>query len=246
MKKILLIFLLVLQSIPSLSEAAMQLIERMQATQVGDYIVTAMDNNYTVLIIRSNIPSDHRLSFEEISVPASRIALNTPTWRGWRQWIEAGAQGNTSWLVYTIDTARGETVQLYSCNQQRALPITSTNQFLSKLLHLSFERLPKKDTKRIGPPPPQGSNDSRRHWSPQMIYEGKVISNVAFQAWKTRWPNDGGELSGKVITVYTPKISNDYPAYFPYWLEVQGLVGKAKIRIVDSGRGLNPNRGETF
>ena len=41
-----------------------------------------------------------------------------------------------------------------------------------------------------------------------------------------------------MIEVYVPHESNKYPAYFPYWLQISGMVGKAKVRIVDSGSQL--------
>ena len=32
--------------------------------------------------------------------------------------------------------------------------------------------------------------------------------------------------------------NQNYPSYFPYWLQVNGVAGKAKIRIIDSGSNL--------
>ena len=52
----------------------------------------------------------------------------------------------------------------------------------------------------------------------------------------------GADLSNKTIEIYLPRNSQIYPTYFPYWLQVNGVAGKAKIRIIDSGSRLkSPN-----
>lgn len=95
----------------------------------------------------------------------------------------------------------------------------------------------------MGPRPPEGARDTRRYWAPKMVYEGEVVFDLKFEAWKTRWPRDCTEMSGKTITAYLPEEGQrKYPAYFPYWLEIQGMLGKAKVRIIDSGKGLRSPR----
>ena len=71
-----------------------------------------------------------------------------------------------------------------------------------------------------------------------MIVEGQVVPGVEFNAWRTRWIKDDSELSGKVIDIYLPKDADKHLSYFPYWLQISGVVGKAKVRIIDSGLGL--------
>jgi hypothetical protein len=44
--------------------------------------------------------------------------------------------------------------------------------------------------------------------------------------------------SGKSIEVYVPHENNKYPSYFPYWLQISGLISNAKVRIIDSGTGM--------
>jgi len=231
-------FLMLIAAIfPATSKAAMFLKDRLQGAEVGDYIVTALDNTYTVLIIKEK--SDQQISIEEITIPSRRIKRPQFRWQGWRRWVECSAPGHTSWVLYTVERPSGQLLKCYSFPQNRWMDMSAAESFLSKLLTLRLARIPKKDVKRIGPPPPEGLRDLRRYWAPQMVYEGKAIQNVRFEAWRTRWPQDSTELSGKVITVYVPEDSDHrYPSYFPYWLEIKGIVGKAKIRIVDSGRNL--------
>lgn len=233
---ILAVVLLAASLAPSASDAAMYLIDRLQKAEVGDYIVTAVDNTYTVLIIRDK--HEHQISVEEITIPWARLQNPRFRWAGWRNWVESGAPGNTAWVMYTIHNPSGQVREYFSYTKNTWANMATADNFLSKLLNLRMVRIPNKDMRRVGPPPVEGQKDDRRKWAPQMTYEGQAIYNVAFEAWRTRWPRDGSELSGKTITVYVPEEDKRYPSYFPYWLEIQGWLGKAKIRIIDSGRGL--------
>ncbi len=218
--------------------AATFLRDRLKESKPGDYIVTRMDNTYTVILIKEK--SDRQISFEEITIPAQRLHNERFPWAGWRHWVENGAPGHTSWLLYSVNSGSGVMNEYYSYSQGRWCSITEANNFLSTLLNLRFVQIPRDKMKRVGivPPSERNGQDSRRIWIPKMIYEGKTVRNVEFDAWRTRWPKGNGELSGKTITVYLPRDEKKYPSYFPYWLEIQGMLGKAKIRIVDSGRGL--------
>lgn len=108
------------------------------------------------------------------------------------------------------------------------------NNILSKLLNLNLKPIPYSQRKKIGGRPTTASN----LWQPPIVVDGRKIEGVAFDAWRTYWPKDGSDLSGKMIEVYVPEENDKYPAYFPYWLQVSGFIGKAKIRIIDSGTKL--------
>jgi hypothetical protein len=226
--------------LPDYSEGAMFLIDRLQRAQVGDYIVTAIDNNYTVLIVKEKF--DHQMSIEEISIPAARLLNPRFRWAGWRKWVESGSPGNTSWVMYTIHLPSGKMREYYSYTQNTWIDMATVDNFLTKLLTLRMVRVPSKDLKRVGPPPFAGAEDKRKYWYPTMTYEGEILYNVAFEAWRTRWPRDCSEVSGKTITIYVPEEDKRYPSYFPYWLEIKGMLGKAKIRMIDSGRELYSTR----
>ena len=112
---------------------------------------------------------------------------------------------------------------------------------MSKLLNLKFTLIPENARKRVGPRASSG-RESRPLWQPRMIVDGQPINGVLFDAWRTRWPADGSELSGKMIEVYLPKDTERYPAYFPYWLQINGAIGKAKVRIINSGNKLQSSK----
>jgi len=120
--------------------------------------------------------------------------------------------------------------------------MSTVDNFLSKLLTLRMVKIPLNEMKKAGPKPPEGVPDNRHYWTPRVVYEGSTVHDVQFEAWRTKWPRDSNELSGKSIIVYLPKDDKRYPSHFPYWLEIQGMLGKAKIRIIDSGRNLKSPR----
>ncbi|ADI37905.1 putative uncharacterized protein [Waddlia chondrophila 2032/99] len=223
-------------------DAATFLKDRLQSSRDGDYIVTRIDNTYTVLLIKER--SEHQISIEEISIPVQRLHDKRFPWAGWKHWVENGANGHTSWLLYTIHVDSGMMREYFSYTSEQWHSMSDVNNFLSTLLNLRFVKIPRENMKRVGvvPPSEKYGQDSRRIWTPKLVYEGETIYGAEFEAWRTRWPRDCSELSGKTITVYLPEDEKKYPTYFPYWLEIQGMLGKAKISIVDSGHRMRSPR----
>lgn len=221
--------------------------DNLMKARPGDYIVTAQGNNYTLLLIREK--GADTLVIEEITVPNERFPRAVPTWR---QWVEEGAPGNTAWVIYEIAPASGQMYEFFSYTKNGWCDVPSAENFLGTLLNLRLARLDSSARRRVGPMPREGNGDKRPFWNPKLVVEGRTIPGVAFHAWKTRWPKDGSELSGKTIEVYLPQEGDKYPSYFPYWLQIGGAIGKAKVRIIDSGFGLQspkpnlPLRSPTF
>lgn len=200
----------------------------------GDYIVTSQSKNFTMLLIRDK--DEQNITIDEITLPAVRKPKEKLF--SWKTWIESGAPGNSCWLMYRISLPSGSVHNVFSFTKNEWVSIPEAQNFLSTLLALKLKLIPDSERKKVGPPPASDSLDRRSTWQPPMIVEGKTLKGVLFDAWRTRWPNDSSELAGKVIEVYVPKESDKYPAYFPYWLQINGIVGKAKVRIIDSGSGL--------
>lgn len=215
-------------------EAAIYLKENLKRGQPGDFIVAAQNKSYTLLHLVDK--KDHLLTVEEITVPSESIARNQFSWR---DWVGKGAPSHTSWILYTISLETSEIQSCYSLSKNGWYAISCKDIFLPTLLNLRLNEIPKNERKLIGPPPDEGSPDRRQIWQPTMMVDGKTIKNVSFSAWRTRWPKDNGSLSGKPIEIYLPEESDKYPSYFPYWLQIKGIVGQAKLRIVDSGTRLN-------
>lgn len=213
-------------------ESSLFLKERFRSAQTGAYIVFEQNKMYTLLNIYDKTNSS--LVIEEVSAPTNRLPKNI----SFRQWFEEGAQGSTSWIMSQIDLESGQILQSYSFTRKGWLDVSNVSSFLTTLLNLRFVKISDEERKKIGPPPRYGQLDQRRLWNPRLVLDGKIIPQVPFSAWKARWPNDNTELSRKKIEIYLPELGNDdlpYPSYFPYWIEVEGKLGCAQVRVIDSG-----------
>lgn len=233
---LLIILFLVLASgmISSLqAEEELLLRDNLNRAKAGDYLVTAQNKNYSILIIRSK--EGEQLSIEEITMPTSRVPQNNFSWKSW---VQKGAPGHTCWVMYMIDLPTGAMQQTFSYTRNEWITIPQSQNFLSTLLNLRLKRISDDERKKVGPPPASDSFDRRPYWQPALIVDGNAVKGVTFDAWRTMWPKDSTDLSGKLIEVYLPKNNDKYPSYFPYWLQVSGVVGNAKVRIVDSGSEL--------
>jgi hypothetical protein len=206
--------------------------DKLHKANPGDFIVTARNKNFTLWHVYDRTPEE--LLIEEITVPAKNISLND---QSWRDWVGNGAYGNTAWIVYTINLNNGSIQNIYSYTHQSWMTLAQGENLLSILLNLPFQLVPERERRKIG---------SRHHvrtlWQPPLIVDGQIIPGAPFDSWRTVWPKDGSDLSGKTIEMYLPQDDSIYPAYLPYWLEVSGMVGKAKVRIVDSGKNLSSPR----
>ncbi|MCE2983869.1 MAG: hypothetical protein LW832_09935 [Parachlamydia sp.] len=224
------IFGCLLSGLAFASSDSLFLKENLKGARPGDYLVVSSNKTNTLMHIFDK--KNNVVTVEEVSVPDGR---RPPL--SWKEWILANAPGNTSWVMYDIDLTTGQMLRYFSFTKNGWYSIPDADNFLSKLLNLKLTRIDDAARKRVGPKGP--GIDRRALWQPRMIVDGKPVNNVFFDAWRTRWARDGSELSGKVIDIYLPKESELYPAYFPYWLQINGAIGKAKIRIIDSGRHLH-------
>jgi len=220
----------------ALSAQSLQLLQNFQRAKPGDYLVTARNKNYTIILVSSQ--KDRKLVVEEITAPLNKIPKNIESWR---QWIESGAYGHTGWIRYELDLNNGQMVSLYSFTHQRWLDTSSADNWLSTLLNLNFQQIPDRERKKTGAASPKKPT----FWNPTMVVNGEIIPGVFFEAYRAKWPKDNSELSGKLIEIYLPQDSQLYPSYFPFWLQISGIVGKAKLRMIDTGSNLRSPKSIT-
>lgn len=211
----------------------MQLVERLQEARPGDYLVMAICRTNSVLRVLEN--SQETLSLDEIIAPDGM----NPAQTSWKEWVLQGAPGKLAWRHYTIDLRSGRLLHAQMLKGGQWFADSQTESFLSTLLSLPFETVPLRERKRVGPKP-TGGQDLRPLWAPKVKYEGTVVPSPQFEVWKARWPRDGSELSGKAIDVYLPAANGMLPSYFPFSIQVTGTMGKGRIQVIDSGRGLLP------
>ncbi|MFI5344511.1 MAG: hypothetical protein ACHQUC_09850, partial [Chlamydiales bacterium] len=204
--------------------------DNLQRAIPGDYVVVSSNKTITLMHIFGR--QGEILTIEEIAMPESRKPK-----MHWREWVQNHAPGSTSWVMYEIDLKSGRMLRYYSFTKRGWFEIAEADNFLSKLLNLRLNKIPDKDRKKVGMKIFSGSEESR-FWQPNLVVDGKIIRGVKFDAWRTRWPKDSSDLSGKAIEVYLPQDNQSFPSYFPYWLQIHGTIGKARVRMIDSGSGL--------
>ncbi len=215
-------------------ESELLLRKNLEKAQTGDYVVTTQNKNYTILLIKGR--TGEYLNIEEITIPHVRFSSKPMSWK---EWVEKGAQGNTSWVIYPIHVPTGTIEKVFSLTKNEWVTMPQSQNFLSTLLSLKFQAIPKEERRKVGPPPLLNTEDRRSVWEPPLMVDGKIVPNVTFSGWRTQWPKDGSDLGGKTIEIYLPNEGNKYPSYFPYWLQVSGPLGKSKVRIIDSGSNLS-------
>ncbi len=216
--------------IAPLSADQMFLRDNLSRANVGDFLVTDQNRTQTVLIIAAK--DERVITIQEVSIPEGCFPSGLAA--SWREWVQKGAPGHTSWVAYEIDPHDGALLESFSYTKNSWCDIPRADSFLSTLFNLPLTLMPDQSRRRVG------GNDRRRVWQPKLTVDGQVIPNAPFRSWRGRWPNDGTELGGKLIEAYLPTEEGKYPSYFPYCLQVTGGVGKARMRIIDSGTGLRP------
>lgn len=196
--------------------------------ELRDSLDTAKSGDFAVLILEKqlvflHVPERHEnlITFEEITAPS---ALQEKIQNNWEKWLLDGAPGNILREKAVIDIKKNT-------------PSSKNLEFLTTLLSLPLEPVQEYELKKRGPKPQSGEFDFRPLWKPPIIVDNKE-ANIPVHAWKTTWPDDGSDLAKKYILLYLA----EKPAiqYFPYWVEVKGLVN-FKIHIIDSG---NYKKGE--
>lgn len=230
-------FFLILLATCSLSSNAeeISLKQTLSVATVGSYIVTEQNKTFTLLHIYDRRGT--KLFLEEVAIPSSSFSRFRC---GWKEWFESGAPDNTSWTLSQINLETAAFEESYSFTHGGWMDCAQEGGFLTTLLNLRFERLPDPERRKIGLPPGFGKPDYRPLWNPRLVVNGATIRNAAFSVWKGRWPTDGSELSHKNIEIYLPETADPnppFPTYFPYWIEVEGKIANAKVRVVDSGFG---------
>ena len=208
----------------------------------GDYVVIEQNRINTLFHVYGKTATT--LILEEVSLP---VDVRKQQISSWKEWMRGGAEGNISWLMYELDLSRNkETIQCvecYSFSRQGWLDILSADAILPTLLKLPFTPVPEKKRRKIGKASSEGM-DFRPKWQPPLTVDGNVVRQATFDAWETHWAEDNTELAGKKIEIYLPSASliqsegQNFPTYFPVWLQVTGGLGAAHLRIIDSGKSL--------
>lgn len=219
--------------LPFLGIAEIYLKDRLVQGDAGNYLVIAQGKNTIFFHILEKSPV--RITLEEITIPTTFLC----DWQGkWKTWRAKGAPGHTSWLHYPITLPQGTLENFYNVDKRHWVKPGGQSAFLTTLLHLPFFSVPQTQRRKIGRSVAGGAPDTRPLWQPPLVYEGQTVKGLPFDAFFAKWPQDDSPLSEKTIEIYLPEASASYPSYFPYWLQIQGVIGQAKLRVIDSGKNL--------
>ena len=213
-----------------LNAESLPFLDRLQQAKSGDYIVLEANNIVTLLAIRSI--NQKTLILEEISVP-SRILQHKPV--SWAAWVRGNAPGHTSWSMVEIDLKEQQILECYSFSRSAWIALSRQESLLATLLSLPLTPVQSQERRKIGPPPQEGETDRRAPWNPPLVYNGQKLESVLFDVYKTLWPQDGSELSGKTVSLYFDQASR---SPLPYWIQVDTAHASASVRAIDSGKNL--------
>jgi len=213
--------------------SALTLSDEFRRAEVGDYVVFLEQKHLTLFRIASR--DETHLGIEEITTQEKNIDVNTVVWQ---KWLRDGAPHHTSWTLSLLDFTTGQITASYSYSTNEWQGDQTIVSFLPTLLKLPLESVPVEQRKKIGVAPDAGDRDFRKLWTPKVIFNREVIPQVPFDVYRAEWPDDESELRGKVVLLYLPR-GQECLNYFPYWIEVVGLVGRVKLRVIDSGKALD-------
>jgi len=214
----------------SVMAAEPTLLDRLEKSRNGDYIVFEANKTITLLAIRSR--ADESIVLEEISAPAVALKEKPPSWA---EWVKHHAPGHTSWSMLEIDLKDREVLECYSFSKSAWISHAGKDNLLSMLLQLALKPIEPDKRRRIGPPPAEGEADHRGVWNPPLTVNGKALENALFDVFEASWPNDGTELSGQSVALYFDR-SQHSP--LPYWIQVETAHATASVRAIDSGKNL--------
>ena len=199
----------------------------------NDYIIYDQKKTYTAYVIRDI--TDAQLIIEEISIPSHLKSKKEE----WKEWLEKGAPGNTSSLMYSIDLKDHTLLEGYSFTKGCYITSQREKPLIAQMLSLELQMIPEQNRRRMGAKPSQATLADRSLWNPPLFIEGKKESYAAaanktisneIVAYESVWKKDDTELSGKRIELYFHQKNP-----FPHWIEVSdGGLGK-KMRALDCG-----------
>ncbi len=202
--------------------------DKFEQGEVGSYIVT--EQNELVSLLHLHKKKENKLLFEEISIP-----LHLSKKINWNEWVQKGAPGHTSWILYEVDIEKKCVTECYSLTRKSWIPTDEMDAFLIPLISLKLNFLSETERLQKGATAKPGQIDSRP-WGPPQKKGGKKIKDPEYDVYTAKWPHDSTDLSGKQIVLYFDKKEETFP--FPYWIQARDGAVKFKMRALDSGSNL--------
>lgn len=207
--------------------------QALSTAKSGDFVV--LKHSKTLSLFHIFQVDDTTLTLEEISAPDKLLKI----YKGkWQSWLDQGAPGHLSWIMYQLDLTKREIQDVYSCSEKSWKKVFPNEQILPSLMELSFRPIAKERRKRVGPPLPSEMIDDRPLWQPPVFFSGQKVPDSMASPYIGKWPKDGTYLSGKKVEIFLADEPDFVPKYFPIWIQVLDKGVSVKIRVVDSGTQL--------
>ena len=201
--------------------------ERFDQAKEGDYFIYQMDKQATLLNILKI--EDNKIFIEELSIPEFMDSISS-----YKEWYERGANTETRWSILEIDKTSFKTIKSFSKTKNTWEDVFENDQILTKLLSLDLEKIKDNERKKVGHLIREHGTDLRPLWHPPHFIEGKRVESKS-EAFTLTWPDDDTPLSSKKLTLY---VTQHELGYMPTFIETASLGKPLKMRLVDSGRGL--------
>ena len=182
------LYFVLLFMLPLYSELSLS--DNFRSAKPGDYVVAQFGRTDTLLRVVSF--NGDQVRMEEVSAPSY---LKFPSWQ---EWLHNGAEGSSSWVTFVINLKTGELKDFYSLSRGCFLQVAESENFLSTLLSLKFEKIPRENMKMGG---------TRRIWQPTLYFNSQAIEGVFFEFFKTdarKYP----AYALDVMDYFKPKIGN--------------------------------------
>ena len=197
--------------------------DRLFLLHVGDEV--AFDFQQSVSVLAVTKKTDHVVTLRIAT--ATKDVLSRENITSWLHWFHQGCPGATS-----DETISLRTDQVTGVQAEDAAHVA----WLLTLLQLDIKKIPEEMRKKAGPPPLSGELDLRTVWQPQIFVQGHKIEceSTAFSA---QWPNDGSDLSSRVLILYFPRSQKAVQA-LPYWIESPS--SSFHVQIIDSTHASEP------
>ena len=191
---------------------------------VENYVIYEHNRSALALVI-------HRLESDRLTVEEIATSVNAkPSHLTWQVWLEQGAPGHTSWLIYDLDPTTGKLFDAYSFSKGCFVTLQDQAPMTAILLEAKLTPIPDALRKRVGAKPSAAAFTDRAIWQPPLFINGKKEKSP-LDAFASSWPDDTSEFSKKDLTLYYGK---NLP--FPCWIEISR---EHKLRAIDMGKKLN-------
>lgn len=199
------------------------MLKRVGSLKQGDVVVYDFHNSISVIQVLTI--EEPKVQFRLVT--ATKDVLSRENIPSWTLWLQKGVPGASTDEILSIDPIKKTVHEKGE---------TRREEWLATLLSRELTPVPDSARRRAGPLPMSGEIDLRPLFSPKIIVHGmKVESGVT--VFSTRWPDDGSDLSGRVLILYFPTSPQAVQA-FPYWIESPS--SSYHVSVIDSTHHLQP------